>query len=40
MRGLVDAADNELEALNYAFGESTCVAVESMQRELDPTGVT
>ena len=40
VRGLVDAADYELEALNYAFGESTRVAVESMQRELDPGGVT
>ena len=40
VRELVDASDAELEALNYAFGESTRVAVESMQRELDPAGVT
>ena len=39
VRGLVDASYYELEALNYAFSESTRVAVESMQRELDPYGV-
>jgi|GEM_PF-1609911 len=39
VRNLVYAADDELELLNYAFGKGTRVSVESMQRELDPTGV-
>jgi len=39
VRGLVHASYEELEALNYAFADSTRVAVESMQRELDPLGV-
>lgn len=40
VRELVNASDYELEALNSAFADSTRVAVESMQRELDPLGVT
>ena len=40
MRELVNASDYELAALNEAFEDSTRVAVESMQRELDPMGVT
>jgi len=40
VRELVNASDEELEALNDAFADSTRVAVESMQRELDPLGVT
>jgi len=39
VRELVNASDEELDALNTAFEESTRVALESMQRELDPTGV-
>ncbi|MCL2197316.1 MAG: phage tail tape measure protein [Defluviitaleaceae bacterium] len=39
VRQLVDASDKELEALNYAFEESTRIAVESMKRQLDPAGV-
>lgn len=39
VRDLVNASDDELDALNYAFAESTRVALESMQRELDPAGV-
>ena len=39
VRELVEASDDELDALNYAFEESTRVALESMQRELDPTDV-
>lgn len=39
VRELVNASDDELDALNDAFEESTRVALESMQRELDPTGV-
>jgi len=39
VRELVNASDEELDALNYAFEENTRVALESMQRELDPTGV-
>ena len=37
---LVNASDYELAALNEAFADSTRVAVESIQRELDPMGVT
>jgi len=39
VRELVNASDQELDALNTAFGNSTQVAVESMKRELDPSGV-
>ena len=39
VRELVSACDEELEILNEAFYDSTVVAVESMQRALDPTGV-
>ena len=40
VRELVDATDEELDLLNNAFEDSTRVAIESMQRELDPKGVT
>ena len=39
VRELVQASDEELDALNYAFEESTRIAVEAMKRELDPSGV-
>jgi len=39
LRKLVDASDDELEALNEAFGDSTRVAIEAMKRELDPAGI-
>jgi len=39
VRELVDASDEELDALNDAFENSTRVAVESMKREFDPAGV-
>ena len=39
VRELVHASDEELEALNTAFEDSTRVAMESMKRELDPAGV-
>ena len=39
VRELVNACDEELNALNNAFKESTRVAVESMKREFDPAGV-
>jgi len=40
VRELVDATDEELDALNDAFQTSTRIAMESMQRELDPASVT
>ena len=39
VRELVNASDYELDALNTAFEDSTRVALESMKRELDPSGV-
>jgi len=39
IQGLVDACDYELAALGDAFENSTIVAMEAMQRELDPMGV-
>ena len=38
VRELVQASDEELDALNVAFAESTRVALDSMKRELDPAG--